>query len=149
MVLRSPQPLTLLLLTRVTTQCKIEAIQRSYTKFVSIQHVSYWERLKQLRLHSQERKREKCAVSYIWKILEGLVPYFGIESYTNSRMWCYCIVPKILTLPSGYRTRYCNSLAVKSPQVFNIHFKNPERPTWGGCRCLQNRTGSPPVKSSG
>lgn len=107
--------------TSVKLISELEAIQRSYTKKIaSMQHISYWERLKRLRLYSLERRRERYAIIYIWKILEGIVPNFGIESYTNKRTGRHCIVPRTPNLPSRCRTRYCNSLGFRGPQLFNI-----------------------------
>ena len=54
---------------------QLEKIQKSFTRKISLgEKLNYWERLKQLRLFSQERRRERYRVIYIWKILENLVP---------------------------------------------------------------------------
>ena len=36
--------------------------------------LSYPERLTVLKLYSLQRRRERCNIIYVWKILEGLVP---------------------------------------------------------------------------
>ena len=81
--------------------------------------MSYRDRLKKLQLYSLERRRERYVIIYIWKILEGLVPNFGIKYYTNDRTGRHCIVPKVPSTPSKFRTRYCNSLGFRGPQLFN------------------------------
>ena len=98
----------------------LEVIQRHYTKRIhSVSHLGYWERLKELRLLSLERRRERYTVLYVWKILEGLVPNFGIDSCSSPRTGRRCIVPKIPSSSSRMRTQYCNSLGFRGPQLFN------------------------------
>ena len=99
---------------------ELEAVQRCFTRRIeSMEGLSYWERLKELRLYSLERRRDRYAVIYIWKILEGLVPNFGITSYNNPRTGRHCTVPKVPTASSKVRTIYSNSLGFKGPQLFN------------------------------
>ena len=105
----------------VKLTAQLEAFQRCYTKRIaSVQHLSYWERLRELKLYSLERRRETYAVTYVWKILEGLAPNFGIEGYKNPRRGGHCAVPKVSPSPSRVRNRYCNSLGFRGPQLFNI-----------------------------
>lgn len=61
---------------------------------------------------------------YIWKILGRFIPNFRLKSYANSRTGRHCLVPKTPTLPSKYKTIYCNSLEFKSLQLFNIFPKD-------------------------
>ncbi|WP_347046854.1 hypothetical protein, partial [Escherichia coli] len=89
-----------------------------------MKQLSYWERLKELRLYSLERRRERYAVIYVWKILEGLVPNFGIASYTNPRTGRHCTVPTVPTIQSKAGYIYCNSLGFKGPQLFNSLLKD-------------------------
>ena len=55
---------------------ELEEIQKSFTRKIKLdqQHLDYWERLKVLKLYSQERQRERYRIIYVWKILENLVP---------------------------------------------------------------------------
>ena len=100
---------------------ELEAAQRNFTRKIdSMQHTTYWDRLKMLKLYSLERRRERYAIIYVWKILEGLVPNFGISWYTNNRTGRHCQIPKLPTSSSRHRTRYCNSLGFKGPQLFNM-----------------------------
>lgn len=80
-----------------------EAIHRIYTeKIVSIQHISYWERLKSFWSFSIW-SAGKIYNDYIWKILEG-----------------HCVVPTISTSSSKYKTRYWKSFGFRDPQLFII-----------------------------
>ena len=53
----------------------IEAIQRTFTyKITEVQHLSYWERLHELKLYSLQIRRERYIIIYIWKITQHMVP---------------------------------------------------------------------------
>ena len=66
--------------------------QLSINKLESVQHnlvdrirdyrlagLSYWEKLQELRLYSQERRRERYQVIFLWKISQGMVSGFDVE----------------------------------------------------------------------
>ena len=54
----------------------VEKVQRSFTRFISgMAGLSYTEILTVLKLYSLQRRRERYIIIYVWKILEGLVPY--------------------------------------------------------------------------
>ena len=66
----------------------LEGIARSFTCRISkAMHLDYWERLSHLGLMSQQRRRERYQIIYVWKILEGLsnscLTANPIISYTN------------------------------------------------------------------
>ena len=53
----------------------IELLQRYFVNCIDgMRGKSYWEQLKQLKLFSLERRRERYQVIYIWRILEKEVP---------------------------------------------------------------------------
>ena len=53
----------------------IEMVQNSFLrKLPAIRHMTYWQKLKQLKLYSQERRRERYTIIYIWRMLEGQFP---------------------------------------------------------------------------
>ena len=57
----------------------IEAVQQHFLdKVAGATHMNHWERLKFLNLYSQERRRERYVVIFLWKIVEGLVKGFEI-----------------------------------------------------------------------
>ena len=55
---------------------QIESIQQSFTRKIAIGNLTnnYWDRLSHLKLYSLQRRRERYAIIYVWKILEGHVP---------------------------------------------------------------------------
>ena len=80
----------------------------------------YWEQLDMLNLYSLERRRERYIAIYIWKLLEDMVPNFGITHAYNKRFGRYCVVPKVRSAASQcVQTIRFNSLAVNGPRIFN------------------------------
>ena len=62
---------------------KIENLQRTFTrKIPEVKHLDYWQRLKYLKMLSQERRMERYRALYVWKILEGLISNCGLETTT-------------------------------------------------------------------
>ena len=104
---------------------KLEAVQRTFTyRIRGLSELNYWERLRELGLYSLERRRERYAIIYVWKILQELVPNFEervqIRSYVNERRGRLCRVP-----PANNRamvrlqTLREASLPVAGPRLFN------------------------------
>ena len=53
----------------------LESVLRSFTRQISgLQDMDYWSRLQALKLYSQQRRRERYVIIYVWKILEEIVP---------------------------------------------------------------------------
>ena len=40
---------------------------------------NHWERLKMIKLSSIERRHERYKITYIWKVVNGLCPNFGLD----------------------------------------------------------------------
>ena len=54
---------------------KIEKLLKDYTaKIPEVSKMTYWERLKKLKMNSQQRRSERYKIIYVWKTLEKLVP---------------------------------------------------------------------------
>ena len=105
---------------------KLESVQRSFTARVAgIGHLDYWQRLKELKLYSLERRRERYIIMYIYKIIEGLVPNlederFSIKTYTTSRRGRLCRVPALSRGSTAkIRKMVEHSFAVYGPKLFN------------------------------
>ena len=99
----------------------VEKVQLNFLRKISgIGGMDYWDQLKLLKLYSLQRRRERYICIYVWKILEGIVPNFGIEVAYNRRTGRYCKVPHIsTTAPCRIRTIRYNSMGVNGPRVFN------------------------------
>ena len=53
----------------------IEGIERTFTyKITEVEHLTYWERLHELKLYSLQGRRERYIIIYIWKITQHMVP---------------------------------------------------------------------------
>ena len=104
----------------------LENVQKAYLSKISgmYQH-DYWQQLSILRLYSLQRRRERYIIIYVWKIIEGLVPNFGINTSVNLRTGRFCVVPHVRS--STHRRvqslRFA-SLSVNGPRLFNSMPKN-------------------------
>ena len=75
---------------------KIEKLQQVFTKKIpEVSQLNYWERLKTLKLYSQQRRMERYRILYAWKILEGISPNCGLEVQTSERRGREIRVPAI------------------------------------------------------
>ena len=101
---------------------QIEDVQRHFLNRIDgIQHLNYWEKLKTLRLYSQERRRERYQLIFLWKISQGLVKGYNIEFYTDERRG-RLIRPKYVNwhAPASIRRARESSMAVKGANIFNL-----------------------------
>ena len=75
-------------------------------------------------MYSLERRRERYAIIYVWKILEGLVPNFDgllkVHSTLHVRRGRLCIIPPLSRQRSTrMQTLRESSFAVIGPRLFN------------------------------
>ena len=99
----------------------LEKVQMSYLKKISrVSHLDYWDQLRELKILSLQRRRERYVCIYVWKILEGIVPNFGLQVEDSKRNGRYCRLPLIkATAPCRIKTiRFC-SMGVNGPRLFN------------------------------
>ena len=47
--------------------------------------LDYWERLKSLKLYSQERRRDRYRIIFLWKVGQGLVQGYKVPFVTSPR----------------------------------------------------------------
>ena len=107
----------------------LEMVQRSFLrKLPGMSQLTYWQQLKHLHMYSQERRRERYIMIYIWRILEGQVPNItradGVTGKVNSRWHIRrgreCLVPRVKRTAPFRIQRLCYaSLPVKGQQLFN------------------------------
>ena len=104
---------------------KIEGVQKSLINRIQdreLVHCDYWQKLKNLRLYSQERRRERYQIIFIWKISQGMISGYNIPFTRNSRTGRWA-VPACLSgrgVSSNVRHAKESSLRVKGCQLFNI-----------------------------
>ena len=64
---------------------RLESVFRHFSSQVAgLDGLDYWERLRALRQYSQERRRERYQIIFIWKISQGLVSGYHFP-FTNNR----------------------------------------------------------------
>ena len=87
-----------------------------------LEKVSYWDKLRILKLYSQERRRERYLVIFIWKTSQGLVEGYDLsftnpESRTGRKAVPYHVNRSASACVRRARER---SLGVKGVQLFNL-----------------------------
>ena len=113
---------------------KIEKVQKSLVSRISdhkLQGLNYWGKLKTLRLYSQERRRERYVIIFLWKISQGLVSGYTVPFTSRSSRTGRKAVPARVpqSAPADVRSARAGSLAVKGAQLFNLlpaHLRNSE-----------------------
>ena len=98
---------------------KIENLQQIYTKKIpEVSQLNYWERIKVLKLYSQERRMERYRILYSWKILEGFSPNCGLEVQHSDRRGRELKVP-VLKSKGKFQTLREKSFQVHGAKLFN------------------------------
>ena len=69
-----------------TNITRLESVARHFTAQVAgMDGLDYWERLSLLHLYSQERRRERYQIIFMWKVAQGLVQGYSATFYENPR----------------------------------------------------------------
>ena len=105
-------------------QCSIgrlESVARNFTSQIAgLEGKDYRERLIDLRLYSQERRRERYQIIFLWKVAQGLVQGYHVEFYNSERRGRLAAVPQYKSrAPSQVRRAREASLSVKGAKLFN------------------------------
>ena len=91
------------------------------SKIPEIRNMNYWERIKHLKMFSQQRRMERYRIIYMWKCLEGKVPACGVTAAAaNARLGRRAAVPGLR--PGGRRavqTLREQSFQTHGPRLFN------------------------------
>ena len=104
---------------------KLEAVQKSLISRISedeLKSVDYWEKLQLLQLYSQERRRERYLIIFIWKISQGLISGYNVPFNWNNRTGRWAIPATIACsrAPASIKLAKENSLRVKGCRLFNL-----------------------------
>ena len=104
---------------------EVENVQRAYTKKISgMENLGYAERLQKLKLYSLERRRDRFAVIYVWRILNNLSPNLDdsdskINLSESGRRGLLCSIPPLRNVSGRLQTMREASFAVSGPRLFN------------------------------
>ena len=101
----------------------IEDVQRHFTKKIAgMEELNYRERLQKLRMYSQERRRDRYRIIFIWKIAMGLVDGYKLNfTGEGTRRGRECVAAEVVRhSPISVRKARENSLSVKGARMFNL-----------------------------
>ena len=104
---------------------KIESVQRHFLSKVTgeqVTHMDYWEKLKFFKLSSQERRRERYMIIFLWKISQGLVNGYHVEFSSVYGRRGRTAVPREIIKSSSSLIRKAReaSVGVKGAKIFNL-----------------------------
>ena len=98
---------------------KLEKLFKDYTaRIPEVSAMNYWERLKHLKMNSQQRRIERYKIIYVWKVLEKMVPdaNLTVANTESDRVGKKCKVPP---LKLKERKKREDSFQVTGPMLFN------------------------------
>ena len=100
----------------------LESVLRHYTERIQgMENMSYWERLQSLKMNSIQRRFERYRIIYIWQILNGNVPNFGITFSKNERRGMMVNIPVLNSkVKASVKTLREQSLLVYGGRMFNL-----------------------------
>ena len=67
---------------------RLESVQRQFISQIrdaSLVGMNYWERLSHLRVYSQERRRERYQICFLWKQTQGLIHGYELKWQWSDR----------------------------------------------------------------
>ena len=99
----------------------LEGVARHFTaKIDGMAGLDYWERLQSLHLYSQERRRERYQIIFLWKIAQGLAQGYKATFTLNDRRGrLMVVVPLCNKAPAAVKRARETSLKVRGAKLFN------------------------------
>ena len=101
---------------------KIESVQRHFVeKIKGLEEMCYWEKLKVLKMYSQERRRERYIIIFLWKLSQNMVRGYNVTFCENPRRG-RLVVPSHPPQSASARVKQAreSSLQVKGAKLFNL-----------------------------
>ena len=104
---------------------RIESVQRHFLSNIvvpGVDDLSYWARLSKFKFTSQERRRERYMVIFLWKIAQGLVHGYHVEFTSSRGRRGRLALPKNIIQSSSSLVKKAreSSLGVKGARIFNL-----------------------------
>ena len=101
--------------------CRLENIARHFTaKIMGLEGLDYWDRLKSLRLYSQERRRDRYQILFLWKVAQGQVKGYKATFVQNERRGRLMqVAPLCNRAPTAVKNARESSLQVRGANLFN------------------------------
>ena len=100
----------------------VESVQREFTRRIEgMAEISYWERLKRLKLQSLQRRRERYIIIHVWKIINNETSNdLQLRFKRHHRLGNRAITPSLNKGASrAALTSYESSFAVRGCQLWN------------------------------
>ena len=100
-----------------------ESVQRHFLSKVSdLKELDYWEKLKKFQIYSQERRRERYMIIFLWKISQGLVNGYSVQFTSELGRRGRTALPRtvVKSAPSLVRNARESSIGVKGTKIFNL-----------------------------
>ena len=100
----------------------MEDVQRSFTRRITgCRELTYWDRLKRLKMMSLQRRRERYCIIHVWKIYNGDAPNdIHMEFHTNDRLGIKAIIPPMSKIAKlSVRSEYDRSFKIRAAQLWN------------------------------
>ena len=104
----------------------LEAVQRHLVDRIQeskLIGLNYWEKLTELRLYSQERRRDRYQLIFLWKISQGMVSGYDLQFTSGiAGRRGRSIIPNtvVRAAPAVVRQARERSLGVKGVNIFNL-----------------------------
>jgi hypothetical protein len=101
----------------------LEQIQRSFTNRISQQQgLNYWQRLKNLKIYSLQRRREKIIILHVWKIKNNFYPNtvflsFKLNKRANAEK---ANLPPMPNVKGKLLTKFEESFLVQVCKLWNV-----------------------------
>ena len=103
---------------------RLEDVQRQFLSKVwdpVLQNMNYWEKLSSLRVYSQERRRERYQICFLWKLSQGLVEGYSMRWQWSDRRGRLAVPNHIpQTAPTKVMQARERSLGVHGARLFNL-----------------------------
>ena len=84
--------------------------------------LNYWQKLTQYKIYSQERRRERYMIVFLWRVSQGMVSGYNIQfsSKDGQRGRSALLHSLLLSSPASVRRAREYSLGVKGARLFNL-----------------------------
>ena len=101
---------------------RLESVAKNFTSQVGgMEGLDYWERLGVLNMYSQERRRERYQIIFIWKVSQQLVKGYNLPFKHNPRRGRLVDLPPVVGgCPAVVKNALEASLRVKGAKLFNL-----------------------------
>ena len=102
---------------------RLESVQRHFLSQVpSLNDLNYWDQLKRFQAYSQERRRERYMIIFLWKISQELVKGYTIQFTGTHGRRGRTALPNNVQGSSSSQVKKAreNSIGVKGARIFNL-----------------------------